>query len=286
MTNGKNKFFAPLLCIVLGVGILVTLLRHKDNTAEATPEIQDTATEAVADAPQEHYDAPNLLEIPKLTQSRQEQIIEHKAYTVSYNSDWRIPNWVAYELTRSEASGNGERADYFEPDPEVRGASASYKDYSSSKYDRGHMAPAGDMKWDRTAMEECFYLSNICPQDHNLNSGDWNDLEMQIRYWAKKYGNVYITCGPIMSDNPETIGRNEVAVPDAFYKVCLCQINGSWQGIGFIFENKAGHQRLKNYCKSIDEVEKITGIDFFPKLEDKIENRIEASFSASTWGLK
>lgn len=281
--KSKKALLAPLFCIVLGVGILVTLLRHKDNNAEATPEIQDTATEAVTDAPQEHYDAPDLLEIPKLTQSRQEQVIEHKAYTVSYNSDWRIPNWVAYELTRSEASGNGERADYFEPDPEVRGASASYKDYSTSEYDRGHMAPAGDMKWDRTAMEECFYLSNICPQDHNLNSGDWNDLEMQIRYWAKKYGNVYITCGPIVSEHPETIGYNHVAVPDAFYKVCLAEINGTWQGIGFVFENKAGHKKLTAYCKSIDEVEKITGIDFFPNLEDNIENKVEAQYNTNAW---
>lgn len=286
MTNGKNKFFAPLLCIVLGVGILVTLLRHKDNNAEATPEIQDTATEAVADAPQEHYDAPDLLEIPKLTQSRQEQIIEHTGYTVSYNSDWRIPNWVAYELTRSETHGNNEREDHFEPDPDVKGVCPNYRDYSNSGYDRGHMAPAGDMKWDPTAMKECFYLSNICPQDHNLNKGDWNDLEMTIRHWANKFGSVYITCGPIMSKNPETIGYDKVAVPDAFYKVCLAEINGEWQAIGFIFENKAGHKELRTYCKTIDEIESTTGIDFFPKLDDKIENRIEASFSASTWGLQ
>ena len=86
MTKGKKALLAPLFCIVLGVGILVTLLTHKDNNTEATPAVQDTATEAVSDAPQEHYDAPDLLEIPKLTQSRQEQVIEHKAYTVSYNN--------------------------------------------------------------------------------------------------------------------------------------------------------------------------------------------------------
>lgn len=290
MAKKSKSPILAVVCVLLVLILLVTKFSKKNEANETVSEPLTESTAATSETTstskataQQHSDAPDLLEIPQLKVSRAEQIIEHKAYTVSYNENWRIPNWVAYELTRSEASGNGDRADRFEPDPEVDGASASYKDYSASEYDRGHMAPAGDMKWDRTAMNECFYLSNICPQNHNLNSGDWNDLEMQIRYWAKKYGNVYITCGPIVSDHPETIGYNDVAVPDAFFKVCLCQIDGTWQGIGFVFENKAGHKRLTSYCKSIDEVEKITGIDFFPNLEDNIENKVEAQFNTSAW---
>lgn len=229
---------------------------------------------------------PDRLEIPQCKEARAEQIIEHKGYTVSYNSDWCIPNWVAYELTKEETYGNVDRTDHFDPDPAVNGVCPTFRDYSRSGYDRGHMAPAGDMKWDQTAMQESFYLSNICPQDHNLNKGDWNTLEEKARYWARKYGNVYIVCGPIMSNNPETIGYNNVAVPDAFYKVFLTQINGEWQTIGFVFQNQPGERPLISYCKSVDDIEKITGIDFFPSLDDNIEDQIEAHFSASLWGLR
>ncbi len=278
MSLKKNSLFTIILCLLLGCSILAFAVNKKDKNKKAN----GISCEATGNFSEE---VPNLVEIPKVKDNRQEQIIQHTGYTVSYNPDWCIPNWVAYELTRAEANGTGERGNRFEPDPDVKGASPTYKDYSSSKYDRGHMAPAGDMKWDQTAMQECFYLSNICPQDHNLNSGDWNELEMKIRYWARKFGNVYIACGPIMSNNPETIGYNNVAVPDAFFKVCLCQINGSWQAIGFVFQNKAGHQRLSYYSKSVDEVEKITGIDFFPNLEDDLENKVESSVSISAWGL-
>ena len=227
----------------------------------------------------------DLLEIPVLTADRPEQVISHCAYTVSYNPEWRVPNWVAYELTREETRGNVPRASHFEPDPDVAGVCPNYRDYSQSAYTRGHMAPAGDMKWDSTAMRESFYLSNVCPQDGNLNDGDWKELEEMARVWANRYGSVYIACGPIISDNPVTIGRNRVAVPDAFFKVLLCRLNGDWQAIGFVFDNKPGHQKLVRYGRTVDEVEKLTGIDFFPALDDDIENEIEAKADFSAWNL-
>lgn len=280
MAKKKSSLFTPLCCIAIGCILLVIIFSNKGKST-TTPNGKNK----VETVSQDHGEAPDLLEIPKCTEPRQEQIITHTGYTLSYNSDWCVPNWVAYELTRSETSGNAERTNHFDPDPNVKGVCPNYQDYSGSGYDRGHMAPAGDMKWDETAMRECFYLSNICPQNHNLNKGDWNDLEQLIRHWANKYGNVYIACGPIMSNNPETIGRNNVAVPDAFYKVCLAKIKGEWQAIGFIFNNEAGHKELRTYCKSIDEVEQCTGIDFFPKLEDNIEDKIEARYDAQAWGL-
>ena len=157
------------------------------------------------------------------------------------------------------------------------GAKAYTGDYTKSGYDRGHMAPAADMKWNKQAMEESFYMSNICPQNPNLNRGDWNDLEEKSRQWAKKYGAVYIACGPIYdTKRPKRIGNNKVAVPHAFYKVILINDKKNPQAIGFIFPNSAGHKPLKKYMVTVDSVEKRTDIDFFPALPDEIENRIEA----------
>ncbi len=270
----KTRVAIVFLAILVGCGLLTYLFSQKGESAGVRPTASSRSTAEPT---------PDLLEIPVLKADRPEQIIAHKGYTVSYNSDWCVPNWVAYELTREEVRGTVPRAVHFEPDPDVKGVCPTYRDYSRSSYTRGHMAPAGDMKWDTTAMRESFYLSNVCPQDHNLNDGDWKVLEEQARSWAYRYGSVYIACGPIMSNNPEVIGRNNVAVPDAFYKVLLCKINGQWQALGFVFDNKPGHRQLHYYCRSIDEVENITGIDFFPALDDEIENAIEAKTDFSAW---
>ncbi len=275
MTKKKKPVMAyVMLSIVVGCGLLAFLFTKSHGVADAqTTEVASSPDDKVLER----------LEIPVLKADRSEQIIAHKGYTVSYNSDWCVPNWVAYELTREEVRGTVPRAVHFEPDPDVQGVCPTYRDYSRSSYSRGHMAPAGDMKWDTTAMRESFYLSNVCPQDHNLNDGDWKVLEEQARSWAYKYGSVYIACGPIMSNNPEVIGRNNVAVPDAFYKVLLCKINGQWQALGFVFDNKPGHRQLHYYCRSIDEVENLTGIDFFPALPDEVEDAVEAKSELSAW---
>ena len=84
---------------------------------------------------------------------------------------------MAWTLTARQAQGTAPRYDKFQADPKVRGAKAYPSDYTRSGYDRGHMAPAGDMKWSETAMQESFYMSNVCPQNRNLNRGDWKDLE-------------------------------------------------------------------------------------------------------------
>jgi endonuclease G len=216
------------------------------------------------------------VEIPAKITGRQEQIIAHIGYTVSYNSDWKIPNWVAYELTREEAEGVVPRYKTFLPDPEIPPEkSATASDYQHSGWDRGHMAPAGDMKWSKQAMKESFYLSNICPQNRNLNGGIWNDLEKQVRGLAAQKGTIYVVCGPIVSKQPNTIGSNKVAVPDAFFKVLLQNENDHWAAIAFLFANKSGRKPLSTYAVSVEDMQLITGIDFFPALPDSIETEIE-----------
>lgn len=218
------------------------------------------------------------MEIPVVKGERQGQLICHTGHTLSYNSRTRTPQWVAWELTKAETHGDEERSTEFLPDPKVIGIPVETYDYSRSGYDRGHMAPAGDMKWDRQAMQESFYLSNICPQDHNLNKGDWNDLEIKTREWARRYGKAYIVCGPVYREGEsiEYIGTHRVAVPHAFFKAILLYQAENPVVMGFYFENKAGHRRLQDRLVSIDELETLTGMDFFSLLPDEVENRIES----------
>ena len=224
-------------------------------------------------------DLMSRLEIPYRLEDNEGTIIEHMGYALSYNSDYRVPNWVAYELLESEVlTAYRSREDTFEPDPLIKGRQAYDRDYVGSGYDRGHMAPAADMRWSSQTMKECFYLSNVCPQNHNLNSGAWNDLEKQVRYEARYYKSVWVVCGPIFEYNhPKHIGTNHVMVPDSFFKALLARRkDGSYAAIGFIFPNEACVRNLTLYAMTVDELEAKLGMDLFFNLETKAQDKAEA----------
>lgn len=212
-----------------------------------------------------------------------EQLIVRKGYVLSYNCDTKLPNWVFWNLTGDHVEGKVKRpGTAYHEDTSVPNPRAAISDYRRSGYSRGHICPAGDNKWDRTAMYESFALTNICPQTERCNSGVWNSIEMMCREWAKEYDSIYIVSGPILSANYETIGANQVAVPDAFFKVVVC-LNGRKKGIGFICENDNSRQTMKQCVVTIEEIEQITGIDFFPNLSGKDRRAIEEHASLRDW---
>ena len=220
----------------------------------------------------------NAMEIPAKMSGTPELLLKRDGYFVSYNKDRKIPNWVAWHLTKDHTNGNFYRDGMmFTEDEDVPYPRATDDDYYNSKYDRGHMCPSGDNKWDRRAQMQSSLFSYVCPQNHGLNKGDWNDLEIQCRYWAKSIGDIYIVTGPIFYDGVrKTIGKHKVAVPDAFFKVILDK-KGKSKAIGFVYPNAGGHRKMTDCIKSVDEVEQLTGIDFFPKLDDPVEERVEAA---------
>ena len=212
------------------------------------------------------------------------QIIEHTGFTLSYNESHEQADWVAYELTKDEAQANTyDRTDDFREDPLVDEKSAQLIDYepTNSTYARGHLAPAADFKWSETAMSESFYMSNMSPQVHEFNSGKWMYLEMEVRNWADIYDGVYVVTGGILKEGLSSIGSNKVSVPEKFYKVILDL--DEQKGIGFIMPNTDIEDTFKNYAVSIDDVEEATGLDFFPLLDDKTEEKIESILNMSKW---
>ena len=223
--------------------------------------------------------------MPVLHSGAASQVVVYSGHTLSYNSTTRLPNWVAYELTSDEVKGKEKRTDKFVPDPMVNGTQASNADYRRSGWDKGHLAPAADMKWSRQAVEESFYMSNISPQDKKLNRGVWKSIETLTRDNAMRYGKVLVVTGPVFNAEKErrTIGKNEVVIPDAFYKVLLVEDKGL-RGVGFYCENVEGNvNQVGLYARSIDEIEGITGIDFFYTLPDDIEEKVESSFDWKYW---
>lgn len=212
-----------------------------------------------------------------------EMILERMAYTVSYNKETRCPNWVAWKLTAEHVDGEVRRLNGYFEDEEVPEPRATKADYRKSGWSHGHMCPAGDNKWDEEAMRQSNLLTNMCPQDRALNSGVWNVIERDCRKWAKKYGEVYIVCGPVLLNRKhETIGANRVVVPEAFFKVVLC-LQGKPKAIGFVVRNNGGTKKRDQFVNTIDEVERITGYDFFPELPDDIENKVEARANRNDW---
>ena len=239
-------------------------------------QVKKYTQEEPAEQPADEWTIQQM-EIPVMSAKKQGQVIHRTGYTLAYDAKTRTPQWVAWELTKKETQGTEERSNDFQPDPDVKGAKVVTKDYSHSGYDRGHMAPAADMKWSKKAMKESFYMSNICPQDHNLNTSDWSELENKSRQWARRYGKVYIVCGPIYNGKRnEYIGDHRVKVPDAFFKVVLINEKKKQCAMGFYFENEAGERKLQEYLVPVDHIEQLTGMDFFSALPDNLEDRLEA----------
>lgn len=293
----KRKQISPFLsamkrmvlwaCVLVACFIGLMFLYQKEEVRQEQPSTSTTEKRSGVSVALSSFEMPKDAEMPVLKAKRKEQVIKHEGYTVSYNSEYKIANWVAYELTSQEAkSKKAERSNKFVPDPMLKDATATNEDYTRTGYDRGHMAPAGDMKWSAKAMRESFYFSNICPQKPGLNRGIWKELEEQSRLWAMDNGKVLIITGPVISNDMKRLGKNRVGVPPSFYKVICTVMNNKPQAIAFLLENKDyRNTSLRSMAISVDSAEKVTGIDFFPSFPDAVEKVMEASVNLDSWSF-
>lgn len=211
-------------------------------------------------------------------------LVGHVGYTLCYSEEHEQPLWVAYVLTPDEVHAvSVKRKDNFRADPAVPTGSAVLADYKASGYDRGHMAPFADLAWSEESGNDSFYLSNMSPQNGSLNRGKWAELEALVRTFADTEA-VCIVTGPVLSDGPyKTIGKNKVSVPNYYYKVILDYVGNEVKAIGFILPNEKCDKDISSYAVSVDEVEKLSGLDFFYMLEDSIEEKLESSYKYNDW---
>jgi endonuclease G len=212
-------------------------------------------------------------------------IIRHKHFFLSYSEEHEQAEWAAYYLTSDSKQQHSFSRPYFSQDPLVVTDSAHWKNYKDSGFDKGHLVPAADMKFSEEAYNETFYTSNVAPQNKAFNAGVWNRLEQKIRYWADKYTALFIVTGSILHDNLVTIGEEEVSVPDYFFKIVVRVQNDSLVMISFLVPNKKSDLPLYTFATTIDEIERITRIDFNQKLSEKIEEKIEKELSYKEWSF-
>ena len=269
-TSTPNKLYRTLL--VLAIVAACAYLGEKLDGKEQQTDIVNVA----------HGEYGNLMAV-KTNPSLKEVTKSYKGMDLSFNPQYHIPNWVSWELTADETDGNVARSNKFSADPEMEGSAETW-DYSYSGYDRGHMAPAGDMRWDKEAMSQTFYMTNICPQVKTLNAGSWKNLEEKCRQWAEADSAIYIVCGPVIDGKPiEYIGDSRVYVPRKFFKVIISPYTTPARGIGFIMPNGKVEGGMQACAVTIDSVEALTGHDFFAALPDDIESDVESQCDFHYW---
>ncbi|SRX74855.1 DNA/RNA non-specific endonuclease [Aequorivita antarctica] len=270
----NRKYIYPLVIIIVTVVLYYADdLFEKDNNSVANTSIVKRGNS-------------NEFDDSFLPASTTGAIVKHNFFTLSYSEKDEQAEWVAYELAKSDLSKNEFERPYFIEDKSVKTKSADWRNYKNSGYDRGHQCPAGDRRISFEAYNETFLTSNISPQDHSFNAGIWNRLEQKVRFWAEKYDGVYVVTGGVLKGNMKTIGDENVSVPNEFYKIVVDVSNGNYKAIAFVIPNKPSSDSFYEYAISIDEVEAKTGIDFFPKLPDSIENSMENTIDLKAWGRK
>ena len=210
-------------------------------------------------------------------------IVLHTYYTLSYSEDHEQAEWVYYVLNSNQLNSSIERKNNFRPDNKVKTSSAQLYDYKGSGYDRGHLAPATDMKYNTISMSESFFMSNMSPQSPSFNRGIWKKIEKQFRDWSYKYGELVIITGPVLKgENYGSIGNNKVTIPKWYYKVAIDPSNYD-RNIAILIENKGSSASIKSFVVTIDYLEEFSGLDFFHNLSDEIEESFESSIHTNLW---
>ena len=221
-----------------------------------------------------------------LPESNTGQIIKHDYFVLSYNEKYEQAEWVAYALEKEHLTYDDRERPYYIEDPKVRTKSADWRNYKGSGYDRGHLCPAGDRRFSEYAYNQTFYTSNISPQRSDFNAGVWNRLEMQVRAWCKRYGTLYVAVGGVLEPGLETIGDEDVAIPERYYKIIARGEGEDLEIIAFIVPHYESQQHLREFSVSVDEVERVTGIDFFGELPDKQEVMLEERVDLRPWKFR
>ena len=208
-------------------------------------------------------------------------IRSYTGFDLGYNEKYEQASWVAYVLTREEVeSGTFKRTDNFRIDTSIATGSAELSDYRDSGYDRGHLAPAGDMTWNSLAMSESFLMSNMSPQAPSFNRGIWRSLETKVRAWASQKDSIYVITGPLLGSVNNMIGLNEVGVPDYYFKVLVDLSPPDHSMIAFMLPNTGSSAGLIQFAISVDSLEVLTGYNFFasapePEVIEWLENQLD-----------
>ena len=202
----------------------------------------------------------------------------YRNYSFGWSQEDRVALWVAYPLCKLYTNGSAGRTNEWALDPLLgEDSAAPFGGYAGS-YARGHQLPSADRQCCYEANAQTFYGTNMTPQLNAHNEGIWADLEGRVRGWAKTSDTTYVVTGVVVSPSSkkekDSYGKS-VTVPDAYFKAVLkyskSSTLGMWNAAAFYLEHKAYSGNVgKEHSMSVDDLEEITGIDFFVNLPAKL----------------
>lgn len=303
----KLLFLIPLLCLNLGTLYKIQAQDQKLDEQLTTYQKEKAALQAQLETLKGKIENVRLAKIREDLRNNglpqhhpNEEIVEHEALILQYSEEHEQAKWVAHIISPEIKTGNFSRSNDFRVDPKVSTGTAvetdyffthlqsdGTKEYEGFGYDRGHLAPSADFRWSGKALSESYFYSNMSPQKGALNRERWASMEDRLRWYVLKHEEpLYVVTGGVLTEGLETIGENKVSIPKYFYKVALDITGDNQQGIAFIMPNDACPHQLLDYSVSIDSVEALTGIDFFPNLADELENKLEGEVNLTEWQTK
>jgi endonuclease G len=211
--------------------------------------------------------------------------LDHKFFIISYNPKHKLPNWVSYKIDLDQVSiKSGKRRDKFFADPQLISMKLAYatpKDFDTSTYDRGHMAPSEDFVWSQQANDETFVMSNMTPQKPALNRGSWKKLESKIRKWACKERQMTVVSGPFLSDDLPKF-KSGVSIPKKFFKVVIDE-SAPRKSIAFVYTQEDGKKDMKAAATSVGAIERVTGFEFIITPDVIERDQLTKKFDLSQW---
>ena len=211
-------------------------------------------------------------------------------YSFEYNYSTNHTRWVAFTFYDKTSQPNTKRSNAWSVDPKLLEFTDNFEDYRGSGYDRGHLVASADRLYSVEANEQTFYYSNISPQIPNFNSGIWAFLEEKVRNWGRSNAirdTLYVTKGGTIAEKQTigTIGNNKIIIPKYYFMALLAKKGTVYKSIAFLFEHKKYDHPydLQKHVVSVEELEKVTGIDFFHNLPDEIERQVEQQKNMYDW---
>jgi endonuclease G len=213
-------------------------------------------------------------------------------YKGNSNKSWNRNNWADEAETNEWVKKNLAEYGYtdpFQPDPDLpQSVRTELSQYKNSSYSRGHICASADRLNSKEANEQTFYLSNILPQSSRLNTGTWEDMENKVRTWNVDQfrETLYVVKGGTIDDAHSSVeSRSQLTIPAYFFMAVVSLKGGKYNGMAFILEHGNPASNYKNCVFTIDQLEQMTGIDFFCNLPDDVENAMEATVDYSFWKL-
>ncbi|MEN8228650.1 MAG: DNA/RNA non-specific endonuclease [Bacteroidota bacterium] len=280
MSLSKNQRFGLIVFIVLIIAAyLVTVEPWKRSSRGLRTSLSPEGPPAEINLAWDH------LSVGYPRAFTTDTIRSYTGFDLGYNEQFEQASWVAYILTREEIeSGHVKRTDNFRSDTSIATGSSALKDYRGSGFDRGHLAPAADMKWDRNAMSESFLMSNMSPQTPSFNRGIWKRLEQKVRSWAIEKESLFVITGPVLEPITSFIGENEVGVPGSYFKLLVDLSPPDHSFIAFLLPNSGSSNDLDHYAITVDSLELVTGYNFFASAPDQeVIDWLEKQLDLDNW---